>query len=114
VASGERGAWFTVAYHAADPRIAMRVVERLASLFVQENLEDAQRSFGQAMERHAIGEQFRILEPARLPERPVEPVRLLWSGVGAVAGLIVAFVALLIQWWPRPPGARPQATALPA
>ena len=23
VASGERGAWFTVAYHAADPKIAM-------------------------------------------------------------------------------------------
>ena len=41
VASGERGTWFTVAYHAADPKIAMRVAERLASLFVQENLEDA-------------------------------------------------------------------------
>ena len=39
VASGEKGAWFTVAYHAGDPKTAMRVAERLASLFVQENLE---------------------------------------------------------------------------
>ena len=178
VASGEKGAWFTVAYHAADPKIAMRVAERLASLFVQDNLEDAEQSFDQAnlallarleetgkrlaavsaeldqarrgaagsrpvavldvehqvvrnqyqslfesaqasrtnqiMERRSIGEQFRILEPARLPERPIEPVRLLWSGLGAAAGLIVACVTLLIQWWPRPPRARPEATALPA
>ena len=178
VASGESGAWFTVAYHAADPKIAMRVVERLASLFVQENLQDAERSFGQAnavlqsrleetgkrlaavsaeldqarrgaagsrpvavldvehqvirdqyrslfesaqvsrtsqvMERYAIGEQFRILERRGCPERPIEPVRLLWSGLGAAAGLIVAGVTLLIQWGPRPPRARPEATALPA
>ena len=101
VASAESGAWFTVAYHAADPKVAMRVGERLASLFLQENLEDG------------VGEQFRILDPARLPERPIEPVRLLWSGLGAVAGLIVACLTILIQWWPRPPRPRPEATALP-
>jgi uncharacterized protein involved in exopolysaccharide biosynthesis len=124
VASGERGAWFTVAYHAADPKIAMRVAERFASLFVQENLDDAraveqaEQSFSQAnlalQSRLEISEPFRIVEPARLPERPIEPVRLLWSGLGAAAGLIVACVTRLIQWWPRPPRARPEATALPA
>lgn len=170
VASGERGAWFSVAYHSTNPDIAMRVVERLASLFVQENLEDAERSsvqtalalrsrleetakrlvavsaeldqarrgvpgsrpiavldvehgvirdeyrvlFESTQASRAIGEQFRILEPARLPERPIEPVRLLWSALGAAAGLVVACVTLLMQWWPRPPRARPEATALPA
>lgn len=124
VASGERGFWFTVAYHAADPKVAMRVAERFASLFVQHNLDDAraveqaEQSFGQAnvalQSRLEIGEQFRIVEPARLPERPIEPVRLLWSGLGAAAGLIVACVTLLMQWRPRPPRARPEATALPA
>jgi hypothetical protein len=177
VASGERGFWFTVAYRAADPKVAMRVAERFASLFVQENLEDAERSFGQAnlalqsrleetgnrlagvsaeldqarrgaagsrpvavldvehqvirdryrslfesaqvsrtgqdMERSSIGEQFRILEPARLPEHPIEPVPLFWSGLGAAAGLILASVTRLIPWWPRPPRAQPDATALP-
>jgi polysaccharide chain length determinant protein (PEP-CTERM system associated) len=31
---------FSVSYQSTDPRLAMRVTERLASLFVQENLED--------------------------------------------------------------------------
>lgn len=174
VASGERGAWFTVAYHAADPMIAMRVVERLASLVVQENLGHAEPSLGptdpalqvrledmgqrlaavsaeldQARRgaagsrpvavldiehqvirdqyrslyeraqvagtgRPAIGEQFRILEPARLPDRPVGPVRLLWTGLGAAAGLIAACATLLIRSWPQPPRARPEAATLPA
>jgi polysaccharide chain length determinant protein (PEP-CTERM system associated) len=41
-ASGGRDASssFSVSYQSADPRTAMRVTERLASLFVQENLED--------------------------------------------------------------------------
>lgn len=178
VASGERGAWFSVAYQAADPKTAMRVAERLGSLFVQENVEDAERLFdqtnlavqsqleetgkrlaaasaeldrsrregtgsrslavlevehqvirdqyrslfesaqvartGQTMERYGVGQQFRILEGARLPERPIEPVRLLWSSLGAAAGVIVASMTLLFQWWPRPPRARPEVTALPA
>ena len=122
VASGERGALFTVAYHAADPKVAMRVVEQLASLFEQENRLDQARLdaangprelLGDGA-RKLIGEPFRILEPARLPQRPIEPVRLLWSSLGAAAGLIVAFVTLLLQWWPRPRRGRPEATALPA
>jgi uncharacterized protein involved in exopolysaccharide biosynthesis len=111
VASGESGAWFTVAYQAADPKIAMRVAERLASLFEQENLEDAERLFSQT--GNSIGDQFRILDPARLPARPIEPVRTLWSGLGAAAGLIVACLILVVQWWPRPPQVGP-ARAVPA
>jgi polysaccharide chain length determinant protein (PEP-CTERM system associated) len=49
------------------------------------------------LERKAIGEQFRILEPALVPERPFSPNRLLIHLAGAGAGLAVGLllVALL-------------------
>jgi polysaccharide chain length determinant protein (PEP-CTERM system associated) len=49
------------------------------------------------MELRAIGEQFRTIDPARLPERPVSPNRALINLIGALAGLGlgVGFVALL-------------------
>jgi protein tyrosine kinase modulator len=40
-----------------------------------------------AMESRAIGEQFRFLDPARLPERPISPNRPLINLFGALAGL---------------------------
>jgi hypothetical protein len=46
------------------------------------------------MERRQGGEQFRLLEPARLPERPVSPNRPLITFFGIVAG--AAFGLLLI------------------
>ncbi len=44
-----------------------------------------------------IGEQFRTLDPARLPERPISPNRPLINLIGAFAGLAlgVGLVALL-------------------
>lgn len=57
--------------------------------------EDAQVAAN--LERHQIGEQFKILDPARLPERPTSPDRprlyALGAGAGLVAGLLL--VALL-------------------
>ena len=49
------------------------------------------------LERRQIGEQFKILDPARVPEKPVSPNRPLIEGAGAAAGLIigVGIVALL-------------------
>ena len=50
-----------------------------------------------AMESRAIGEQFRFLDPARLPERPISPNRPLIDLAGAAAGLAIGLglVALL-------------------
>lgn len=39
------------------------------------------------LERHQIGEQFKILDPARMPERPFTPNRPLLYPLGAAAGL---------------------------
>src|SRR5262249_37526164 len=39
------------------------------------------------LERRQIGEQFKILDPAREPERPISPKRLQLDLAGALAGL---------------------------
>jgi uncharacterized protein involved in exopolysaccharide biosynthesis len=39
------------------------------------------------LERRQIGEQFRTLDPARLPEKPISPNRMLIDLLGALAGL---------------------------
>ncbi|HEY6510204.1 MAG TPA: hypothetical protein VIY56_19410, partial [Vicinamibacterales bacterium] len=157
---------FRVSYQSPDPRTAMRVTERLASLFVQENLEDrslmadqtnqflqglaedAQRRLRESqvmlqawdrrfaaasrpadfvaqhevlqehyrsilrkqedaqmavnLERRQIGEQFRIFDGARIPERPISPTlrpHLVW---GAVGGLVTSlFLMRLSSMWRR-------------
>jgi polysaccharide chain length determinant protein (PEP-CTERM system associated) len=41
------------------------------------------------LERRNIGEQFKVLDPARIPERPFSPNRLLINLGGAVGGLVL-------------------------
>ena len=47
------------------------------------------------LERRQVGEQFRVLDPARVPERPFSPDRLRLNLIGAFVGLLigVAFTA---------------------
>jgi polysaccharide chain length determinant protein (PEP-CTERM system associated) len=49
------------------------------------------------VERQQIGEQFKILDPARVPERPFSPNRTRIIGLGSVIGLAfgLALIALL-------------------
>jgi outer membrane lipoprotein SlyB len=44
------------------------------------------------LERRQAGEQFRVLDPARLPERPFSPNRMRMNLMGAVAGLAVGLI----------------------
>jgi capsular polysaccharide biosynthesis protein len=41
------------------------------------------------LERRQIGEQFEVIDPARLPERPFSPDRQTMNGMGMGAGLMV-------------------------
>ena len=41
------------------------------------------------LERRQAGEQFRVLDPARMPERPFSPNRMRMNAMGAFAGLAV-------------------------
>jgi polysaccharide chain length determinant protein (PEP-CTERM system associated) len=48
------------------------------------------------LERRQIGEQFRVLEPARLPERPISPNRLQINTMGALGGLALGVALVLL------------------
>ncbi len=54
------------------------------------------------LERRQIGEQFRILDPARVPARPFTPNRPQYYGMGIVGGLIVGVgLALVLEYLDR-------------
>jgi uncharacterized protein involved in exopolysaccharide biosynthesis len=146
---------FRVSFQSPDPRLAMRVTERIASLFVQENLEqsdgatdsmsrfldseivdvrfrlaelESQLEAARAQKfrvpradmllfevlqdryrnlltkredaklaRRVVGEQYRILEGARVPDRPIGPSRASVNATGAVAGLALSIGALAFR-----------------
>jgi protein tyrosine kinase modulator len=44
------------------------------------------------LEQRQIGEQFRVLDPARIPERPISPVRLQINAIGAAIGLALGLL----------------------
>jgi capsular polysaccharide biosynthesis protein len=44
------------------------------------------------LERRNIGEQFKVLDPARVPERPFSPNRLVINVAGAGAGLALGLL----------------------
>jgi uncharacterized protein involved in exopolysaccharide biosynthesis len=156
---------FSVAFDATNPRTAMRVTERLASLFVQENVEDralladqtdqflkgqleeqrrrlsefdktllAAKGRGAVpswltaehevlvteykklleksdaatmavnLERRQIGEQFKIIDGARLPEKPISPRLFPYLALGALAGLAAGILFSLGSFvWRRRP-----------
>ncbi|OFV93306.1 MAG: hypothetical protein A3G76_03980 [Acidobacteria bacterium RIFCSPLOWO2_12_FULL_65_11] len=44
------------------------------------------------LERRNIGEQFRVLDPARIPERPFSPIRWQIDLMGAASGLMIGLL----------------------
>ena len=54
------------------------------------------------LERRQIGEQFRILDPARLPPRPFTPNRPRFYGMGVLGGIALGVgLALLLEYLDR-------------
>jgi protein tyrosine kinase modulator len=54
------------------------------------------------LERRQIGAQFKVLDPARLPERPFAPNRSRLYAIGAIGGLGIGLVfALILEWFDR-------------
>jgi polysaccharide chain length determinant protein (PEP-CTERM system associated) len=51
------------------------------------------------LERRQIGEQFKLLEPARVPDKPSSPNRPLLTAIGMAAGLVIGvFVIVLLEY----------------
>jgi len=48
------------------------------------------------IERRQIGEQFSLIDQARLPERPVGPTRAEFVGMGALTGLAAGVVVAIL------------------
>ena len=152
---------FKVSFESSNPTLALKITERLASLFVEENLRQregqatgptqfldaeiadlrrrlieletsargtagaerpragiagrsdplrgAARSLQDApdsargyrsvanQERRELGEQFKVAEAARLPERPLGPSRLGVNVTGALMGLGVGLVVVGVK-----------------
>jgi uncharacterized protein involved in exopolysaccharide biosynthesis len=141
---------FRVGFIGDNPRTVMRVADRLASLFIDENTRERSRlaegtnqflestveetkrklleyekvitsgkdksrvtliefeALGEEykalllkradaqivtnLERRQIGETFKLIDPARLPERPVGPPRRMVNVIGALSGLMFGVV----------------------
>ena len=152
---------FSVSFESRDPKLAMRIAERLTAMMVQENLhrreidvetatqfvaaqiadmrtriiayektlddlrkQSGGRPLSQAdllpyevlqerykallvmseqsrmagnLERRQIGEQFKIIDGARMPERPVGPSRASVNVGGTLAGLVLGLVVLGVR-----------------
>jgi capsular polysaccharide biosynthesis protein len=89
---------FTVGFQSPDPRLSQKVTERLTSLFIVENFEDA-RAVGRA-----IGDQFRVTKAPSLPKDPLRPGLAKLTVSGAFAGLGLSIAALVWRKDPRSKG----------
>jgi len=150
-----KGDSFRVSFTSSEPRTSMRVTERLASLFIEENLRDRQvlaegtnqfleaqiqdvrrrivetesqlrglrattsgelsqgdlipyevlkdtyrvllqkeldARVGANLQRRQIGEQFKILDPARFPDAPIGPSKTAVNVGGTLVGLAFGLV----------------------
>ena len=77
----------------------MRDYETIQKMYTGLLAKNEESKLAVNLETRQIGEQFRILDPARVPERPFSPDRLKLNTAGALAGLVLgaAFVFLL-EW----------------
>jgi len=83
---------FKVSFQSPDPHVSMKVTERLAGLFILENLEDQDRAGAAG---RAIGDQFKVTTPPSLPTDPLRPGLAKVTVSGACAGLALSIVAVL-------------------
>ena len=102
------------ARHAGSPEAETMAIEsevlEATLKDVLTKLEDSQ--LATSLERRQIGEQFTLLDTARVAERPFSPDRRIYAGIGAVAGLAVGLLLSFVIRWTRLRG-KTQPRALP-
>ena len=65
----------------------MRDYETLKTIYTQTLQKNEASKVSANLERRQIGEQFKVLDSARLPEKPISPNRIRLNLMGAAAGL---------------------------
>ena len=79
-----------------------RDYETLRQIYTSLLTKNEQARASVSVERQQIGEQFRQLEPARLPERPISPNRPQIYTMGALGGLALGLgLVLLLEYRDR-------------
>jgi len=75
----------------------MRDYTTLQTLYSNLSANKEESKIAANLERRQIGEQFKLLDPARVPEKPFSPDRQRLNVLGIVAGLVLGLglIALL-------------------
>ncbi len=67
----------------------MRDYGTLQEIYADLQKKNEESKVAANLERRQIGEQFKLLDPARMPEKPFSPNRPLINLLGAAAGLVI-------------------------
>ena len=77
----------------------MRDYETLKTIYTQTLQKNEASKVSANLERRQIGEQFKVLDSARLPEKPVSPNRVRMNLMGAAAGLALGLgLVVLLEY----------------
>jgi len=74
-----------------------RDYETLQRMYTNLLMKSQEAQVAANVERRQIGEQFKVIDPARVPERPLTPDRFRLNSIGSIAGLLLGLgmVALI-------------------
>jgi polysaccharide chain length determinant protein (PEP-CTERM system associated) len=74
-----------------------RDYETLQRMYTNLLMKSQEAQVAANVERRQIGEQFKVIDPARVPEKPYSPDRVRLNGMGAIGGLLfgIAMVAVI-------------------
>ena len=74
----------------------MRDYDTLQKLYTELLSKSEDSKMAANLESRQIGEQFRILDPARVPQRPFSPNRPRLDALGALVGLAIGFALAVV------------------
>jgi len=81
--------------HAPEVEVERLEHEQLTSTYRGLLMKREQALTAASLERHQIGESFRLVDSARLPQTPISPNRRLIAGEGAVVGFLLGVTMML-------------------
>ena len=78
-------------------RVTVIEFEALQEEYKSLLLKQADAQLATNLERRQMGETFKLIDAARLPEQPIGPRRVVVNTIGAVSGVLVGFVLVAVS-----------------